>query len=1029
MKYIIVHISDIHFTAESRVALDQVDKLFSAVISNYNNGDQILFVTSGDIAFSGQKEEYDIANTFYSRIDSELERSKINNTQYIFVPGNHDCDFSIKEDEVIRKLIKESLLAGESKINISMQKILLKPQANFFEFVNNLSFTSDFKPTERLYKKHLIQNSNSKLKISINAINSSWLSEENEIYGSIFMPEEFINGNNVFNETEITISVLHHPFNWHKPDEGLKNFKRIMSFSNIILTGHEHEYSNYIRENIGGDSVLFSEAGPLQNSSHELTSFNLITINDLTRKFKSIKYTWSDNIFRPAGRAEEIPFQRIVQNENQDYVKEDFKKYLENPGINFTHPFKKNIKLDDIYVSPDLIDQDDTKSELFNRIQNANDIIANGLPMRILITGESKSGKTVLCKKIFTKYLSTEIIPIYIKGNEIKNRSINAFRKLTHGIFEKQYDRDIEFFKQAIKADKLIIIDGIDNIKVLPKDRIVFIQELLEEYENIVITGTDFIYFIDYMNRKKEQSNSLSQFRHFKIIEFGPKLRDQLIRRWMGINRTTDYVPIDDDTYHRLDTLTKAIEDLIGKNYVPSTPFFILTYMQIIESGRQADLSISQYGSYYELLINMAVQKITKKQEVIIFLDNFLTEFAFYSFFNNVKLYQPKDFESFYMLFRDDYDLTDRLGSDFILNNLSDVDIFSLRDNNITFSHDYIYYYYLAKYLRNNLHNNEEIKKYIINFIDNIHIEEYSNIVLFLTHLSNDPFIYISLVEKSKSVFSDVLPIRLENDIEEINKLIEVIPELYLEARSVEDVRKEKIEEKDETEIGDKYGADSANGDEKEYDELNIVARINTSFKTIEIVGQLVRKYYAKIKSVEKYELINETFNLGLRTLNVILSLIAKNKELFINEFGKVVQTNKKMKKEEAVKEIKKFLFAICNLLSYSMLRRISTSIGSEDLSVTFDKILRDNLSNSNYLILCAIKLEHFHGFPLSDIEKAKKMLENNPLAYINLKQLVINYLYMFNIDQKLRSQVCSLLGIPVLEQLLIEKKSPVKKK
>ncbi|MCP4213748.1 MAG: metallophosphoesterase, partial [bacterium] len=96
-SFTILHLSDIHFKKSANAStMDVQDKLVTAVkdyIENHKAPDYVA--VTGDIAFSGTKEEYVKADEFFGKLKELLP-----DVPFLPVPGNHDLD---------RKKVKKSL--------------------------------------------------------------------------------------------------------------------------------------------------------------------------------------------------------------------------------------------------------------------------------------------------------------------------------------------------------------------------------------------------------------------------------------------------------------------------------------------------------------------------------------------------------------------------------------------------------------------------------------------------------------------------------------------------------------------------------------------------------------------------------------------------------------------------------------------------------------------------------------------------------------------------------------------------------
>ena len=88
-----VHLSDIHFSNKNNVLFTKKDTIINDIYSHICQYNHTFIITSGDLAFAGQKEEYEKLLDFYVTLKAKLDENNIS-FEYIFAPGNHDCNFS-----------------------------------------------------------------------------------------------------------------------------------------------------------------------------------------------------------------------------------------------------------------------------------------------------------------------------------------------------------------------------------------------------------------------------------------------------------------------------------------------------------------------------------------------------------------------------------------------------------------------------------------------------------------------------------------------------------------------------------------------------------------------------------------------------------------------------------------------------------------------------------------------------------------------------------------------------------------------
>src|SRR5205814_58250 len=95
----------------------------------------------------------------------------------------------------------------------------------------------------------------------------------------------------------------------------------------------------------------------------------------------------------------------------------------------------------------------------------------------------------------------------------------------------------------------------------------------------------------------------------------------------------------------------KLITALLGNNYLPSYPIFILSLIQAQNSTTQADTRAGTYGSLYEVLITQALATKSKVGNLDM-RKTYLSELAFWMFsrqLNRITDEQWADFHSEYV--------------------------------------------------------------------------------------------------------------------------------------------------------------------------------------------------------------------------------------------------------------------------------------------------------------------------------------------------------------------------------------------
>ena len=141
MELVIVQLTDIHIRDEEdlEVLSERTSSLAGAICHHITDSDNtaILFCITGDLAFSGQENQYVAVELIFEEIYSLIARRFPRIGVFtVFVPGNHDCNtiygwYKTLDDEHKWKL-KEFLRKNECydiNINIGIMQYLSKCKA------------------------------------------------------------------------------------------------------------------------------------------------------------------------------------------------------------------------------------------------------------------------------------------------------------------------------------------------------------------------------------------------------------------------------------------------------------------------------------------------------------------------------------------------------------------------------------------------------------------------------------------------------------------------------------------------------------------------------------------------------------------------------------------------------------------------------------------------------------------------------------------------------------------------------------
>lgn len=727
-------------------------------------------------------------------------------------------------------------------------------------------------------------------------------------------------------------------------------------------------------------------------------------------------------------------------------ISEHFNNLLINPGANFTHPRKEHLFLEDIFVPPFLRDlNDENKSERIKKISAENIVETYNVDdengeIHLHIVGADVSGKTALSKYLFLQYKSFGFIPILLKGGDITNNVQQQQLKdritvKLHGIY-----RNVTPIKDNSSENKdfiLIIDDFQDAGKGNNRYWAPIIKNLENIFPNIIVIGNSLISDNVFADHKP-----FEKYKKYSLLEFGPDLRYQLVNKW---NKAGREIQSNEDLNNlRLDNdrVDGFITSIVGKDFIPAYPFYLLGMLQAYEGSKNPNQEYSLHGFYYEKIINDSLNDSIKESERIGLYYNFLVEVCYAMFNEQKRSISEKDLDGFIDYYYSEYEI------DVIKNpkrlfkeEFEHISLISKSEGSYRIAHKYVYFFFVARYLANNIAK-AEIKSKIKQLIERVFVDEYANITLFLSHLTKNEFFINALIDSANAQYASYVPAKLEEDISGINKLITNIPGRVINLIKTDDeIARQKQYEAELEEAEKAFDDDPVNytqfGLDEDLSSINSLAKMNLAMRTIDILGQLAKKYWAEIKRDDKYRLLEATYGLGMRALSMYLSTVEHNKQElaeavrnFIHEkFIKddVDSWDPTLNKDKIHQASVNVIINLCYLFSFLIISRISSATGDAQLSLTQERLLNDNPYNSFKLVNLSVKLNTI-GIPIDLVKAYSIEMEKSHFCFRLLQDFMVTYLHKFEPSYVVQQRVSEYLKLDIRRQKAIYDSSPIKK-
>ena len=651
-------------------------------------------------------------------------------------------------------------------------------------------------------------------------------------------------------------------------------------------------------------------------------------------------------------------------------LKNEFNVFLESADIlTKSHNNKETLLLSDIFVYPKLKKINGVEAiKKYDSEKLRHDILEL---KKIIISGENQSGKTTLCKVVYKIFIELNHIPVYIEDD---NKFLgNPISKIENA-FNEQYEN-----ATYDDVDKSRIVPIIDNFHYAKhQEKYIEVYKIFK-YQVLIV---DDIYGLNI-----QKQNLIKDYNKFKINEFNAIERDLLIRKWILITEN-DLIRINQNHFQQsVDEKTEMIENslgvIFGKGIMPSFPFFILSLLAAQDIQKPLDQEITSQGHCYQALIYLYLRKEGVRNDQFDIYSNFLTELSFFIYENGGNSLDNSKFNEFLKIYTTRFNMPIPIAD--VLTKLSNVSICRFDSlNQFSFCYTYIYYFFVAKYISENI---EEKKTVLNNIISNLHTDENAYITVFIAHHSKSNYLLDELLLNAEIQFEKYNPSTLDkNELSFFDKNEEKIVKAILpafdhncteERAKILELKSEFEENKTEKNAIEESNAQKENVSEEEANEL--LHDLRLSIKTVEVMGLIIKNRSGSL-GLDKLEYIFEQgLKVHLRILTSFFELIKDEQtEIefieFINE--RICQINEERiennEKELSIEKIEKISKDIFWNMSFGVVHGFITkaihSLGSSNLLKIAENVSIKQNTPSSFIVYQGINMWYGKSIKLNEI-------------------------------------------------------------
>lgn len=1007
-RALLIQISDIHFEEPGDAVVKRTAEIAAAVQPLLPLATRVILIVTGDIAQSGKSTEYEIAKEFVRAIVDDLGSRHGQAPSIITVPGNHDADFDSARVRVRTRVLNQ--LKAEPASSIELEDVeecvsIFEAYQTFAEDVETGTAITH-SPIWRTFSINVAGNS-----LEIHCVNNAWSCEMRTEPGSLGFPTKF-HHKCAESTGAVRILLMHHPAHWIASRQ-YREFRRFTrECAEICFTGHEHEANAGANRDSETGLTLYVEGAVLQDRGNpNVSGFNASLIDFDANTLETTEFSWNGSTY-VAGAA---PFTQLLPSKASVVnLRPEWLDFITDLGSNVSHQAREQIDLSDLYVYPELEQQndDDENPIIVSSSELSRELASKTVSM--LIKGDQSSGKTALLKRLYAEAIEAGIYPIYINGARLKSASERELQRLIERCASEQYVGDsVTAVLQARPEKRILLLDNLDRCDFPDRYMSSVLAHLDKQFLKIIAT-VDSAFDLKEALLTSELS-SLRAFVQLRLLEFGFRLRLELVSKWFGL----------DDKKQRpeqeAELADKLISRVVGRGLVPSFPIYVLILLQSIEVGRAGELENSALGYYYEYMILQALEPRVRQDHVHEIL-NYCSQFAW--FLNSAKgeRVSEQELRRFHDAFERKFDLEIKFEDRKRM--LLETNLLLELGGEIGFRYPYTYFFFLGRYLAKDL-TGEETLTFIRRCCANLHVRESGNAMLFLAHHSNDQFVFDALRNAVDSRFAEIAPLQFQQDTEALDRMVDKAPVLVFNdaarkaGREKAQVEDQRIEQTFDDAANGSFDSENASAERQEA--LTLLAEVNGLIKGIELLGMALKANFGSIDTDTKQQLLDSLFKGGLRGLRVFVEAFSNVPDHILAELAAVIDetsTNNPADRERAVK-IR--IFQVIGRFSFWFIRRIGSAVGSKSMAPSIARYVANNDTIANQLVGMTSTLETPGRIPFQELRKLNERVSKAAFAQSVLRWIVFTRIYMYKTAEAEKQQVCEELDIQVSTQHAID--------
>ncbi len=980
----------------------RVASLASVSLPLMSGASVLLVVTTGDVANTGASAEYTHAKKFYEELNASL-LSQIPGVDvlYLFVPGNHDLDFS-QTDSGRTSLLEQFEASGSLRsiwANPALFKIAVQPQENYFIFCEELSgILPRFYSVGREAPIVAVKEKVGEKMLGIFLMNTSWCSKVREKQGTLTLPSLADYSADIEN-CDLVVALGHHPQPWIYAED-LRDVRRAFSSCvDVLLTGHEHDPdANFNRSLVDGGNWMSVDGACLhQPNDHQRSQFSVLVVDDLKSEIRRQVYSWQRRMYVEVDGGTVDAFSVNSKRRTVPTLTAEWRSHLRDVGRQLPFSAGRPVRLEEIFVWPRfriLTEGLDGKSEM----NGISTVSKRGVLFYLF---QDRSGRTAYGKQLYARLLDVGRIPILLdlENCETPEDETSLWNLLESALVRQYSNVSPAVFREAGRDRRALVFDN--SHRGAGGEHIHALMEMAAQVSDVVhflggpLELADFVVSPSY-SAVLEKGIDVTILHP---LEFGYRSRASLISKWQNAYEGDK---MDDKTLARRE---QQVCDVLGSEFVASSAEFTLMILSAEQEPKGGHERRHLLGHLHNAMVVECLLAAFSDDELDECLA-YLTHLARHLYESGVSsiaradLVQfEKDYESKQCVDVRHYNMVDNLVASRIL---------AVEHGSFRFCYRQTFQLFLGRALAKDRAWPDSLGHVRSLAVSVSRNADAGPVILFACYYSDDSAIITDVVEEiCRDCLDGVEPFdfHLDTDVRGDAPVDIPGPE---EDRARIRASYRGDDEESPVLIGS-YEPVPIGRDVCEVSELDEGERVATVLQLTPVLGNVLRSQGGMASGDEKKQRLLDVVEVHLGALGVWDDLI-------VEAATKLYDLVKTVHHRIHGRDIGPQDIVVARLRTVmltALLRSGAEHVGARHLRPVYTALGE----NSNYaarLLGAVVAMEQEDEFPLDRLEKLMRDAPNEFASGV-LRQLVVTHFILYKMDRALRHRVAEKFGIPML--------------